>query len=890
MPKGIAQFTITDINDITTGATVPTSPTIEQLWLDTSTTPPILKRYNGTSWVNAAVTPNDIDNAINNARTMAKLNGIELLNLEYMRDVTTANKPFLSGSYTIVPATEIGGNANEQNYIKIVNGTMLYTPYIACNPNTAQYFKISLYNKDTNNGTLYVQCCYYDKDKVQIATNETAITFTSLGNVSNSNFNVWNTYEGYIDALSSTDIRQRAVYMRVRVLPRYSGQAGTSYIKDLSWKQTSPQTLSNHETRINSAEQQITPTAIRNTVQLQRTNIYKVRYIRDWIQGSDKNTGNHWSEIKILDNNGLNLASGKIPTSNQTINYATQATDGILDVNNYCSGSAGTNQYIQIDLGMVYQSIESIVVWHYLGDSRIYNGTKTEVSEDGVTWYTLFDSAVEGKYIETSTGHSVRVNQSNSIRTSMSTFNDDGLTIEHTDSNTKTIMDSTSFQIVDNLTGRPLASLGMAGNSISKLLVDDISSASILKKVINPYKIVDDDLSFDVYVAPTATGDGSGRDVNNRIGGVQAAIEKIFGENKKFLTRNVWFHMAGGTYIEEVGIYNIMGTGVIGLDFSPSATFIGRIVGVSIYPSITIQGGGSNPGMNGDNTGAIFTSKYEYSDAAVFRFISCKYVYLLKFRGNRNRYPNTWPMFIEAAENSSVMVYNVDISNSHVLALASMSRLELWDTRGSNNDYVYVSQFCSIVGVHGTVSRGSSIVRYGSFANEHSLTGADSAFVPPAYKDVVQTNTWSATSYTSIRSGETRSSYFAQACWTGYPAWTGYASFSGIKSWLDGRKSGASITGYIYFRRTNTSHGSSSATSVRLYAMNSSGGLGASHPISLTLTRGGDGWATLPASFINGLADGSIIGVCVYSSSISDYIIFDNDCRIELTTTFNVRA
>ncbi len=43
-------------------------------------------------------------------------------------------------------------------------------------------------------------------------------------------------------------------------------------------------------------------------------------------------------------------------------------------------------------------------MWHYAGDGRTYHNTKTQVSDDGATWYTVFDSAVSGEYVETAAG------------------------------------------------------------------------------------------------------------------------------------------------------------------------------------------------------------------------------------------------------------------------------------------------------------------------------------------------------------------------------------------------------------------------------------------------------------------------------------------------------
>ncbi len=60
-------------------------------------------------------------------------------------------------------------------------------------------------------------------------------------------------------------------------------------------------------------------------------------------------------------------------------------------------------QYVQLDLGQVY-SVDKVKVWHYHVDGRTYHNTKTQVSDDGATWYTVFDSAASGEYVETAAG------------------------------------------------------------------------------------------------------------------------------------------------------------------------------------------------------------------------------------------------------------------------------------------------------------------------------------------------------------------------------------------------------------------------------------------------------------------------------------------------------
>ncbi len=52
-----AQITIRDDNDMTIAAAPPANPAVDTLWLDTSITPNMLKRWNGTAWVECGAQP-----------------------------------------------------------------------------------------------------------------------------------------------------------------------------------------------------------------------------------------------------------------------------------------------------------------------------------------------------------------------------------------------------------------------------------------------------------------------------------------------------------------------------------------------------------------------------------------------------------------------------------------------------------------------------------------------------------------------------------------------------------------------------------------------------------------------------------------------------------------
>lgn len=99
----------------------------------------------------------------------------------------------------------------------------------------------------------------------------------------------------------------------------------------------------------------------------------------------------------------VNVALGKTYTSNGVINYrGFSITNDDTNSANYIE-VPGTDMYVQIDLGEEIE-VSAVRVWHYYTDSRIYKKTKTEVSLDGIEWTAIFDYAVSGTYVETSSG------------------------------------------------------------------------------------------------------------------------------------------------------------------------------------------------------------------------------------------------------------------------------------------------------------------------------------------------------------------------------------------------------------------------------------------------------------------------------------------------------
>lgn len=126
------------------------------------------------------------------------------------------------------------------------------------------------------------------------------------------------------------------------------------------------------------------------------------RYVRDWLNGNTVNGNNYWNDIQVWAG-ATNRALGKLPTSNGVLTNAVNMTDGNASTYGYETAVTGA-KWVQVDLGAVYSDIDNVKIFHYYLDGRTFHGTKTEVSTDGVTWLTLYDSAVSGEYVETSSG------------------------------------------------------------------------------------------------------------------------------------------------------------------------------------------------------------------------------------------------------------------------------------------------------------------------------------------------------------------------------------------------------------------------------------------------------------------------------------------------------
>lgn len=176
-----------------------------------------------------------------------------------------------------------------------------------------------------------------------------------------------------------------------------------------------------------------------------------IRYIRDWLNGSNLDTQNRWAEINVMSNNE-NIASGIIPVckneeeNNVSVSYLERYTDG--DTSKYIESTSGW-KCLQLDLGQVRNDVDYITVWHEYpltsdpsSVSKIFNH-RLQVSSDGKVWFTLYDSRYQqsGGYKETPNGKTHYINDT-SINDTFSSVQQkiDGITttIQNVEENLKT--------------------------------------------------------------------------------------------------------------------------------------------------------------------------------------------------------------------------------------------------------------------------------------------------------------------------------------------------------------------------------------------------------------------------------------------------------------------
>lgn len=140
------------------------------------------------------------------------------------------------------------------------------------------------------------------------------------------------------------------------------------------------------------------------------TSPQKIKYLRTFMHGNTVNFGSHVVEIQAYLKDGTNVALNKTPrcinpdgSNNSNNSNLTRVTDGVLSTLEYSALQDNALSGIEINLGQLYD-INSIKIWHYYGDNRQYKFVTVEVSPDGINWFKIFDSEIDGQFTAVAEG------------------------------------------------------------------------------------------------------------------------------------------------------------------------------------------------------------------------------------------------------------------------------------------------------------------------------------------------------------------------------------------------------------------------------------------------------------------------------------------------------
>lgn len=155
--------------------------------------------------------------------------------------------------------------------------------------------------------------------------------------------------------------------------------------------------------------------------------IKDIRYIRDWLNGTDVGGISTWSELIVLDIHNTNVATVGIKTASSSVNPSYPLSNWVDNNNNSHVRVTGTGwQYLQWDLGISTPQIAGIGVKHS-GLNNKYNH-RLEVSSNGIDWFSLYDSDVDGYYLEQS---SPKMYYLNKLQSGITTITGNGVKVEH---------------------------------------------------------------------------------------------------------------------------------------------------------------------------------------------------------------------------------------------------------------------------------------------------------------------------------------------------------------------------------------------------------------------------------------------------------------------------
>lgn len=457
------------------------------------------------------------------------------------------------------------------------------------------------------------------------------------------------------------------------------------------------------------------------------------------------------------------------------------------------------------------------------------------------------------------------------------TMNKDGITVSNSNSNTKTIIDSSSFSVED-LKGGTVAEFA-ADSYIPSLVVDTIE----VRQSINAPNILKTQNAVNYYIDLSSGSDNKdGLSWTTAFKTIQKALDSL----EKHLEGNVVINIKG-TGSQSVNVWGFSGERVLKFYFENGTKLFCNqfdIIGCSCDIQIVGNDAWSNSVgqiIQNDSGSCIYVKACRY--VRVYHLCICG---AGKGQGQAINATHGSTVYLDGCEVDRFK-YAIYVVNTAIGAIVNTNGSDMsYITGGNSGGRCYIQNNGTMPNADTNIHSNDALFTFGGSnikkSNGTIYTSTSTAPPPPA--TTTNTRTWS---FNKIYSDETLNGWpdkseliqgYASTWNTG--RWTGYMkmtdNMSSIKSTLSGA---TNLSGRIYLQRRTTA-GNSSGSKVCLYASD-----GTAITTSTTLDRGKSVWISIPSAVLTKIQSGAITYFYVKadSNNASTYIKYESNPKIEIT-------
>ena len=664
--------------------------------------------------------------------------------------------------------------------------------------------------------------------------------------------------------------------------------------KDAIESKVSKTEYSGLTTRVEQAEQKLTPTSITQTVENNTTTLATKAEVQT--------TAENWT-AKFSSIGGRNLYEYSENLLNRFVTYeGSQYASGYpkyvdvpeYDVNNAVQlrttnvGDSVLKLYTTVALAQDLENGEPYTMSFYIKNNRTNEYMEVgsnrwpgiERVEAGETKRVVFSGVGSdtghaqiqlrargvGYYIDCALWHVklergwVATEYSTKLYTGITEIDRDGVTVGREGETIETNLSFDGLRVYDTISKRSVLEATRDGVAAEIITANDIFVPTTLKKITR---------NVDLYIGASSTGDGSGANSSNRADSVTTAFERVL-DGAKYLEDGVTVNIyVSGSTNETISLKGLIGQGYVNVIGQSGNRINGGINITSNTIHIELQ----NLNFKFMGTAGDYIVGVHKSLRVIVR--SCMFVgeSTLESYG------------ISTTGGSNVSIYNSSFYDFRMCVAAdTLSNVSFIGNKGSNVKACgSVSQGAriSISGTKPQHSFNNAIQNYGGFVYEFNDVTTDTptkpTWTPPTWKN--STKTFYARKIGTRNNGSTyvwREGTWIQGTWKGNGVHViGFAEFgSQIRDWLNANGGYQGTPTVVVKAKRNESSGNSPGVSMKIYT-----------PNALTLpavTRGKWTSATAGSALANAVATSSALKLQSTTSANADYAGFTN---ISITVT-----